>query len=56
MAMSRTSKKEINMLNEELIAFLDEPEVLSQDELETLIEKTVRTLEDCSYHIQKLEG
>lgn len=55
MSASRTDKKEIDMLVAELAAYLDEPQLHDQGEIGKMIEKTVRTLEDCSYYIQKLE-
>ena len=53
MSANRTDKKEINMLVAELVAYLDEPQQHTQSETEQMIERTVRTLEDCSYCIEK---
>jgi len=55
MSASRTDKREIDMLTAELTAYLDDPVLHTQDETEQMIEKTVRTLEDCSYYIEKIE-
>jgi hypothetical protein len=53
MSANRTDKKEIDMLVAELVAYLDEPQLRDQSETEQMIERTVRTLEDCSYCIEK---
>ena len=55
MSANRTDKREIDMLVAELVAYLDEPQLHDQSETEHMIEKTVRTLEDCTDRIEKQE-